>query len=136
MSMSASRVPKLERRLGLFDATMIVMNGIVGAGLFINPYVVARQVHTPFLILGAWALGGAIALAGAFIYAELADRYPHVGGQYAYLREAYHPSIAFIYGWALLLVTQTGGMAAVSITFSRYFLDLTSDPGAARVSLA
>ncbi len=116
---------KLARRLGLFDATMIVMGGIIGSGIFMNSYVVARQVHTPFLILGAWLLGGLIALAGAFIYAELVNRCPEVGGQYAYLREAYHPSVAFIYGWALLLVTQTGGMAAVAITFSRYFLEVT-----------
>ena len=118
----------LARRLGLFDATMIVMGGIIGSGIFINPYVVARQVHSPLMILGAWLLGGLIALAGAFIYAELAARRPHVGGQYAYLREAYHPSIAFIYGWALLLVTQTGGMAAVAVTFSRYFLEITRAP--------
>jgi basic amino acid/polyamine antiporter, APA family len=116
---------KLARRLGLFDATMIVMGGIIGSGIFMNSYVVARQVHTPFLILGAWLLGGLIALAGAFIYAELVNRCPQVGGQYAYLREAYHPSIAFMYGWALLLVVQTGGMAAVAITFSRYFLEVT-----------
>src|SRR4051812_45698120 len=103
----------LARRLGVFDATMIVMGGIVGSGIFVNPYVVARQVHTPFLILLAWAAGGAVALAGAFVYAELAARRPEVGGQYAYLREAFHPSIAFLYGWALLLVVQTGGMAAV-----------------------
>ena len=122
---AASSSAKLARRLGLFDATMIVMGGIVGAGIFINPSVVAREVHTPFLILGAWLFGGAIAMLGAFIYAELADRYPDVGGQYAYLREAYHPSIAFVYGWALLLVTQTGGMAAVAITFARYFLEIT-----------
>jgi APA family basic amino acid/polyamine antiporter len=115
----------LARRLGLFDATMIVMGGIVGSGIFINPYVVARQVHTPFLILGAWLAGGAVALAGAFVYAELAARRPEVGGQYAYLREAFHPSVAFLYGWALLLVTQTGGMAAVAVTFARYFAELT-----------
>jgi basic amino acid/polyamine antiporter, APA family len=122
---AAAASPTFARRLGLFDATMIVMGGIIGAGIFINPSVVAREVHTPLLILGAWLSGGAIALAGAFIYAELADRHPHVGGQYAYLREAYHPSVAFIYGWALLLVTQTGGMAAVAVTFARYFLELT-----------
>ena len=104
---------------------MIVMGGIVGAGIFINPYVVAQQVHTPVLILGAWLVGGVIALAGAFIYAELAARLPQVGGQYAYLREAYHPAVAFLYGWVLLLVTQTGGMAAVSITFARYVIELT-----------
>jgi APA family basic amino acid/polyamine antiporter len=109
----------------VFDATMIVMGGIVGSGIFVNPYVVARQVHTPFLILLAWAAGGGVALAGAFVYAELAARRPEVGGQYAYLREAFHPSIAFLYGWALLLVVQTGGMAAVAVTFARYFSELT-----------
>src|SRR5438876_2139742 len=115
---------------------MIVMGGIIGSGIFINSYVVARQVHTPFLILGVWFAGGVIALLGAFIYAELADRYPDVGGQYAYLREAYHPSIAFIYGWALLLVTQTGGMAAVAVTFSHYFLEITRAPLSGRAVAA
>ncbi len=115
----------LARRLGLFDATMIVMGGIVGSGIFINPYVVARQVHTPLLILGSWVFGGLIALAGSFIYAELAARRPEVGGQYAYIREAYHPALAFVYGWGLLLVTQTGGMAAVAVTFAQYFLEIT-----------
>lgn len=115
----------LARRLGLFDATMIVMGGIIGSGIFMNPYVVAGQVRTPFLILAAWAFGGLVALAGAFIYAELAERRPATGGQYAYLREAFHPSVAFVYGWSLLLVTQTGGMAAVAVTFARYFIELT-----------
>lgn len=120
--------PQLARRLGLFDATMIVMGGIIGSGIFINPYVVARQVHTPFLILGVWALGGLLALAAGFIWAELASRRPDVGGQYAYLREAFHPSVAFLYGWVLLLVIQTGGMAAVAVTFSRYFLEMAPLP--------
>ncbi len=107
---------------------MIVMGGIIGSGIFINPYVVARQVHTPALILGAWAIGGLIALAGAFVYSELASRMPAVGGQYAYLRDAYHPAVAFLYGWVLLLVIQTGGMAAVAVTFAAYFLELTHLP--------
>ena len=107
---------------------MIVMGGIIGAGVFVNPHVVARQVHTPALILVVWLAGGLIALVGAFIYAELAARRPEVGGQYAYLRDAYHPAVAFLYGWALLLVVQTGGMAAVAITFSRYFLEVTRAP--------
>jgi APA family basic amino acid/polyamine antiporter len=124
----ASGEPQLARRLGLFDATMIVMGGIVGSGIFVTPYVVARQLHTPGLILGAWLAGGLIALAGAFVYAELAARRPHVGGQYAYLRDAYHPSVAFVYGWALLLVIQTGGMAAVAVTFARYFREVTDVP--------
>jgi APA family basic amino acid/polyamine antiporter len=117
--------PTLARKLGLFDATMLVMGGIVGSGIFINPYVVAQQVHTPALILGAWIFGGVIGVGGAFIWAELAATLPEVGGQYAYLREAYHPGVAFLYGWVLLLVIQTGGMAAVSITFARYFVELT-----------
>ncbi|HJQ24968.1 MAG TPA: APC family permease [Blastocatellia bacterium] len=120
--------PQLARRLGLFDATMIVMGGIIGSGIFINAYVVARQVHPASLVLGAWAMGGLIALAGAFIYAELAAHRPQVGGQYAYIREALHPLPAFLYGWTLLLVTQTGGMAAVAVTFAKYFSQLTNLP--------
>src|SRR6266480_5440012 len=116
---------KLARQLGLFGTTMAVMGGIIGAGIFINPYLVAQRVHTPALILAAWVAGGLIALAGGFIYAELAARRPVVGGQYAYLREALHPALAFMYGWVLLLVIQTGGMAAVAVTFARYFLELT-----------
>ena len=107
-SSTVSATPGLARRLGVFDATMIVMGGIIGAGIFMNPSVVARQVQTPTLILGAWALGGLIALVGAFVYAELAVLRPAVGGQYAYLRDAYHPLVAFLYGWTLLLVVQTG----------------------------
>jgi len=120
--------PQLARRLGLFDATMIVMGGIIGSGIFMNPSVVALQVHTPFLILGAWILGGLFALTAAFIWAELAALRPDVGGQYAYLREAFHPGVAFVYGWVLLLVVQTGGMAAVAVTFARYFVELTYLP--------
>jgi APA family basic amino acid/polyamine antiporter len=114
----------LARRLGLFDATMIVMGGIIGAGIFVNPAVVARNVHTPLLVLGAWLIGGVIALIGAFVYAELAALRPRVGGQYAYLRDAYHPIVAFLYGWTLLLVVQTGGMAGAAIIFGRYFCEL------------
>src|SRR5205823_4679583 len=115
----------LARRLGVFDATMIVMGGIIGAGIFVNPAVVARNVHTPALILGAWLIGGLIALIGAFVYAELAALRPRVGGQYAYLRDAYHPMVAFLYGWTLLLVVQTGGMAGAAIIFGRYCSELS-----------
>jgi len=104
---------------------MLVMGGIVGSGIFINPYVVAQRVHTPALIMAAWIFGGMVGVGGAFIWAELAATMPEVGGQYAYLREAYHPAVAFLYGWVLLLVIQTGGMAVVSITFARYFIELT-----------
>lgn len=120
--------PALVREIGLFGTTMLVMGGIVGAGIFMNPYVVARQVRTPALILGAWVFGGLVALAGALVYAELASLRPAVGGQYAYLREAFHPRVAFLYGWVLLLVSQSGGMAAVAVTFARYLRELLPLP--------
>lgn len=105
---------------------MIVMGGIVGAGIFANPSEVAHRVHTPFLIIGVWIAGGVLALCGAFIWAELASRLPGAaGGQYVYLREAYHPAVAFMYGWGLLLITQTAGMAAVAVIFASYFRVLT-----------
>jgi basic amino acid/polyamine antiporter, APA family len=119
----------------LFDTTMIVMGGIIGSGIFINPYVVAQQVPSTILILAAWAVGGLIALAGAFIYAELSSQSSVSGGQYVYLRDAFHPSLAFVYGWALLLVIQSGGMAAVAVTFAKYICAIggaqTSDTFAA-----
>jgi APA family basic amino acid/polyamine antiporter len=125
---------QLARRLGLFDTTMIVMGGIIGSGIFINPYVVAQQVPSTILILGAWAFGGLIALAGAFIYAELASQNSVSGGQYVYLRDAFHPALAFVYGWALLLVTQSGGMAAVAVTFSKYLCALGNAPASDNVA--
>jgi APA family basic amino acid/polyamine antiporter len=125
---AADGQPALARRLGLFDATMLVMGGIVGSGIFLNPAEVARHVSTPTLIVGAWLIGGAIAIAGAFVYAELAARRPEVGGQYAYLRDAWGPMPAFLYGWSLLLVIQSGGMAAVAIIFAHYFLEVSHWP--------
>src|ERR1043166_3103288 len=114
MSAKPAQLPdqssSLARRLGLFDTTMLVMGGMIGSGIFINPSLVASQVHSSVLALAAWAFGGLIALIGAFIYAELSNRLPEVGGQYAYLREAFHPLLAFLYGWGLLLVGQTRGM--------------------------
>lgn len=120
--------PRLAPKLGLFDATMMVMGGIVGAGIFMNPYVVAQRLHSPVLIIAVWVAGGFIAILGSFVYAELGDRIPEVGGQYEYLRQSLHPVFGFLYGWALLLVIQTGGMAAVAVTFARYFLELTRLP--------
>lgn len=121
---AARSVPKL----GVFDATMLVMGGIVGAGIFSNPAVVAKMVRSGPLMLTAWAIGGVIALAGAFVYAELAARHPARGGHYAYMRDAFHPAVAFMFGWAILLVVQTGGIAAVAVTFARYFLAVVPLP--------
>jgi APA family basic amino acid/polyamine antiporter len=123
--MSDGSAKKLAGKIGLFDATMLVMGGMVGAGIFMNPYVVAQRVHSPVLMLGAWVAGGVIAMLGAFVYAELGDRIPAIGGQYVYLSEAFHPAVGFLYGWVLLLVVQSGGMAAGTVAFARYFLELT-----------
>ena len=117
--------PALLRRLNTFDATLIVMGGIIGSGIFMSPAVVAQRAHTGSLIMAAWALGGLIALIGGFIFAELAWRRPEVGGLYAYLRDAFHPVVAFMYGWTALLVSQSGGMAAAAVTFASYFTPLT-----------
>jgi basic amino acid/polyamine antiporter, APA family len=117
--------PHLLRRLGVGDAALIVMGGIVGSGIFVNPSVVARLVHTPFFIMLAWIIGGVIAIVGAGVFAELAARRAHDGGVYAYLRDAFHPVVAFCYGWTLLLVSQSGGSAAAAVTFAFYLQAMT-----------
>lgn len=118
-------MPKLLRRLGTRDAALIVMGGIIGSGIFMNPSVVARHVHSSASVMLVWAAGGLIILLGGGIFAELAARRPHDGGLYAYMRDAFHPSLAFMYGWTLLLVSQSGGAAAAAVTFARYFAPLT-----------
>jgi APA family basic amino acid/polyamine antiporter len=119
-----------RRALGPFDATMVVIGGIIGSGIFINPYLVARLLDTPALVLAAWVVGGAVALAGAFAYAELGQLMPRAGGQYVYLRDAWHPVVGFLYGWALLFMIETGAMAAVAIAFAQYALKLAGGSAA------
>ena len=118
-------MPQLLRKLGARDAALIVMGGIVGSGIFVNPSRVARLVHTTPWIMTAWIAGGLIALVGAGIFAELAARRPENGGVYAYMRDAYHPVVAFCYGWTLLLVSQSGGAAASAVTFAFYLPAMT-----------
>jgi len=125
-----------KRALGPFDATMVVVGGIIGAGIFINPYIVAQRLPSAGWVLAAWVAGGMIALAGALAYAELGTLFPKAGGQYVYLREAYHPVVGFLYGWALLLLIECGAIAAVAITFAEYALRLVGRPGAPAVPLA
>lgn len=108
------------RRIGLFSATMLVVGGIIGAGIFLNPAIVAQRLGTPSLTLLAWTLGAGIALLGAFIFAELGARAPSAGGGYVYLRDAFGSLPAFLYGWALLLAIASGAIAAVAVTFARY----------------
>jgi APA family basic amino acid/polyamine antiporter len=125
-----------KRALGPFDATMVVIGGIIGSGIFINPYIVAGRLDSPALVLAAWAAGGAIALAGAFAYAELGALFPRVGGQYAYLRDGLHPLAGFLYGWALLAVIESGAIAAVAIAFASYTLRLVGQPRVSPIPLA
>ena len=128
--------PGYARRLGLFSGTMMVVGGIIGAGIFVNSAIVAQRVRTPGLTLAAWGLGGLIALAGAFCFGELGNRKPRAGGGYVYLRDAYGPLPAFLYGWALLLVMATGAIAAVAVTFARYLAALLALPPGAVLPVA
>jgi APA family basic amino acid/polyamine antiporter len=112
------------RRLGVFDTTMIVIGGIIGAGIFLNPAIVAQRVHTSAFILAVWIIGGAVALVGALYFAELGARRPKAGGGYVYLTEIFGPLPAFLYGWTFLFIINSGGIAAVAVTFARYTADL------------
>ena len=115
--MSASYAP----RLGLFSASMAVVGGIIGSGIFLNPRIVAQRMYgITGGAVGVWILGGLIALLGAFCFAELGARRPRAGGGYVYLRETFGALPAFLYGWALLLVMATGACAAVAVTFATY----------------
>lgn len=109
------------RRLNTADLTLITIGAVIGSGIFRNPAVVAAYAHTPWMIYLAWIGGGIISLIGAFIFAELAARRPLSGGMYAYLRDAYHPAVAFTFGWTALLIADTGGTAASASLFSGYF---------------
>lgn len=111
-----------RRVLSTWDATMVVVGGIIGAGIFINPYIVARTLDSTPAVVAAWVTGGLIALAGAFAYAELGAVAPKAGGQYVYLRDAFHPVAGFLYGWALLFMIEGGAIAAVAQAFAQYLL--------------
>lgn len=124
------------RRLGLFSGTLLVVGGVIGAGIFLNPAIVAQRVGTPGLTLVVWALGALISLLGAFIFAELGSRSPAAGGGYAYLRDAFGPLPAFLYGWALLLAIASGATAAVSVTFANYTVPLLGLPAGSERAIA
>ncbi|MFP2903629.1 APC family permease [Pyxidicoccus sp. 3LFB2] len=113
------------RRVGLFSGVMLVIGGIIGSGIFLNPAIVAQRVHTPGLTLGVWLLGGGVALIGAFVYGELGQRIPKAGGSYVYLRDAFGPLPAFLNAWGMMLMIATGAIAAVAVTFANYTLALT-----------
>jgi APA family basic amino acid/polyamine antiporter len=115
---------------------MMVVGGIIGSGIFLNPALVAERVRTAELTLVVWVLGGAIALLGSLVFAELGARRPVAGGGYVYLREAYGKLPAFLYAWTLLLVIATGAIAAVAVTFAGYTATLMGYGPGARLPLA
>ncbi len=110
----------LVKALGLFDSTMIVVGSMIGSAIFIVAADIAHQVQSPGLLLVVWLVSGVMTLIGALTYGELAAAMPHVGGQYVYLRESLGPLWGFLYGWAMLLVIQTGTIAAVAIAFAKF----------------
>src|SRR5919107_2019693 len=118
--MSQEASPKLVRELSLLDATMIVVGSMIGSGIFIVSAESAKLVGSPGWLLAAWALAGALTITGAMCCAELAAMMPRAGGQYVFLREAYGPSLGFLFGWSLFIVIQTGTIAAVAVAFARF----------------
>jgi APA family basic amino acid/polyamine antiporter len=108
------------KAIGLFDGTMIVVGSMIGSGIFIVAADIARQTGSAGGLLLTWILTGGLTIAAALSYGELAGMFPHAGGQYVYLREAFSPLWGFLYGWTLFLVIQTGTIAAVAIGFARY----------------
>ena len=123
-------------RLGTFSGTMLVVGGIIGAGIFLSPAVVAQRVGSASLTLAAWGIGAVVAIIGGFIYAELGARRPRAGGTYVYLREAWGPLPAFLYGWALFLMIGTGAIAAVAMTGAGYIASLLGWSGSTISPLA
>jgi APA family basic amino acid/polyamine antiporter len=116
--MAVTSAPTLDRAIGPVAATLLVIGGIVGSGIFLTTGRMALVLPSPTLLMLAWVVGGLFALAGALTYAELSAMYPRAGGVYVYLREAFGPLPAFLYGWAMLLVVLTGGTAAVAVGFA------------------
>jgi APA family basic amino acid/polyamine antiporter len=108
------------RALSVWDASMVVVGGVIGSGIFLTPAAIAQQTSSSVEQLIAWAIGGLIALTGALCYAELGARRPSAGGGYVYLREAFGLIIAFVYGWNLLVVNHSGAIAAVATVFVEY----------------
>ncbi len=116
------------RQIGLFSATMMVVGGIIGAGIFLNPAIVAQRVGTAAATMATWSIGALIAIVGAFVFSELGARAPRAGGGYVYLRDAFGPFAAFLYGWALFLMISTGAIAAVAMTCASYATALMGLP--------
>jgi APA family basic amino acid/polyamine antiporter len=110
----------LVRAIGLGSAVLIVIGAVIGSGIFLTTGGMAVHIPSPSLLLLAWALGGVLAITGGLTYAEMGAMYPRSGGVYVFLREAYGPLMAFLYGWASLVVVISGATAAVAVGFAEY----------------
>src|SRR5215469_13322092 len=110
----------LRAGLGLFDSITLVAGSMIGSGIFIVAADIVRQVGSPAALLAVWVVAGLMTIAGALAYGELAAMMPQAGGQYVYLQRAYGGLWGFLYGWTLLLVIQTGTIAAVGVAFARF----------------
>src|SRR5262247_3986827 len=110
----------LIRALGPGSAILFVLGSVIGSGIFLTTGGMAEKLPSPTLLLAAWLSGGVVALTGGLTYAELGAMYPRSGGVYVYLREAFGPLLAFLYGWAALLIFFSGGIAAVAVGFADY----------------
>lgn len=111
---------ELRRELGVFSASLLVVGGIIGSGIFFTPAETARALPSAGWVLGVWTLGGVVALAGALTYAELGAMMPEAGGGYVYVREAFGRLPAFLLGWMTLLMIASGAIAAVAMGFAGY----------------
>ncbi len=123
-SKAADQGGGLSARIGLWDCISIIVGIVIGVSIFKVPSLIAQNVVSPWVMLGAWLLGGALSVIGALCYAELATAYPKMGGDYAYLTRAYHPSAGFLFGWARLSAIQTGSMGALAYVFADYAVRL------------
>lgn len=120
VDIKASSAGHFKRALGLVDAGAIVIGSMIGSGIFIVSAETARQVGSPAWLLICWLMAGALTVVAALCYSELASLYPHAGGQYVYLRQAYGKLAGFLYGWTLFMVIQTGTIAAVAVAFAKF----------------
>src|SRR5437867_1743036 len=118
--LAADKTIGFVRGLGLLDSTMIVAGSMIGSGIFIVSADITRQLGSAGWLLMAWIVTGLLTVTAALSYGELAAMFPHAGGQYVYLREAYSPLWGFLFGWTMFLVIQTGTIAAVAVGFARY----------------
>ena len=110
-SETSANAPHFQQRLGLFDATSLVMGTMIGSGIFVTSQEIATNVGSAGWLMAIWVLAGIMTVLGALSYAELAAMYPKAGGQYIFLKEAYSPLWGFLYGWTLFLVIQAGTIA-------------------------